>query len=191
MERQDWDNATRRLLADLQVDRVLALSQVRRRYVLASEQEEVCRWLQACTRRGTVTVREVSVPPTARARLTQRIAIVGPPGASVRHEEIAHHLGLAEMRWHLREKLWKWKTATQSWSDNRKLRERPDAVAEDGTGLVVVEYDHGAYSAADIVRKQRAFAAFAPRQVWGTSAEHRRRWLLKHIPDTNILVVKW
>lgn len=191
MEQPDWDTAAWQLLADLEVDGALALSQVRRRYVPGDGEEELRRWLIRLARRRALSVRRLWVPRTARARRAEEIVVVERPGLSVRQEEMAHRLGLAEMRWSLRASLRAWSLIAQPWPEKWLYGERPDALAEDAAGLFAVEYDHGAYSAADIVRKQRAFATLAPRQVWGTSNEHRRRWLREHLHDPDILVVAW
>ncbi|MDQ7839432.1 MAG: hypothetical protein RDU83_00205 [bacterium] len=191
MEQPDWDTATWQLLADLEVDAVLALSQVRRRYVPTAREKEIDLWLRVLRRRGAINLRRVWVPRTARARLAEEIVVIEPPGASIRQEEMAHRLGLAEMRWRLRDGLRRWEVVAQAWPEKRTHGERPDAMAEDAAGLIAVEYDHGAYGAADVVRKQRAFAALTPRQVWGTSSEPRRRWLHRHLRGQNIMVVVW
>lgn len=191
MEWSDWDTATWQILADLPVDRALALSQVRRRYVPLADEEEVCRWLKRLADGRVVSLRRVSVPRTARARLTEETLAVEQLGRPVRQEEMAHRLGIAEMRWQLRTGLRGWKPIAQPWPEKRVYGERPDALAEDAAGLFVVEYDHGAYSAADVTRKHRAFTELASRQVWGASSERRRRWLDSHLQDSSILVVGW
>lgn len=191
MKQHDWDTATWQLLADLRGDHILALSQVRRRYASGVDEREVERWVKRLAERRAITARRLLVPRTARARLTAEIVAVELPGSSGRQEEIAHRLGLAEMRWHLRVGLRRWEPITQRWPEKRTYGERPDALAEDAAGPFVVEYDHGAYSAADVMRKQRAFTELASRQVWGVSSERRRRWLLRHQYDSNILVVTW
>ncbi len=191
MGQPDWDIASWQLLADLQVDGVLAPSQVRRRYAPLADEEEVRRWLKRLAARRAVSVRRVWVPRTARARLPEEILAVEQPGRSGRQEEIAHRLGLAEMRWHLRAGLRRWEPVAQRWPEKRTYGERPDALAEDAAGLFVAEYDHGAYSVSDVKRKQRAFAELASRQVWGVSSERRRRWLREHLHGSDILVVAW
>jgi hypothetical protein len=191
MEQPDWDTATWQLLADLWIDCVLALSQVRRRYVPGGDDHQVARWVKRLAARRAINMRRLWVPRTARARLTEEIVGVELPGRSGRQEEIAHRLGLAEMRWHLRAGLWRWEPSTQRWPEKRTHGERPDALAEDGAGLFVVEYDHGAYSGSDIKRKRRAFEVLAPRQVWGVSSEQRRRWLREHLHNEDVLVVTW
>jgi len=188
MEQPDWDTATWQLLADLRVDQILALSQVQRRYVPGADEAVVSRWLTRLAGRRAVSVRTVWVPRTARARLAEEIVTVELPGRSGRQEEIAHRLGLAEMRWCLRAGLRHWQAIGQLWPEKRSYGERPDALAEDGAGLFVVEYDHGAYGASDVRRKHRAFAELAPRQVWGVSSESRLRWLRMHLHSSEILV---
>lgn len=191
MDQPDWDTATGQLLADLWIDHVLALSQVRRRYVQGAGESEVERWLKRLAGRRAIGVRRVWVPRTARARLTEEIVAVELPRRSGRQEEIAHWLGLAEMRWHLRAGLLRWQLIGQLWPEKRPYGERPDALAEDPTGLFVVEYDHGAYGVSDVKRKHRAFAELAPRQMWGVSSERRRRWLREHMHGQDALVVAW
>jgi hypothetical protein len=191
MDQPDWDTATWQLLADLWIDHVLALSQVRRRYVPGADEHEVGRWVTRLAARRAISVRRVWVPRTARARLTEETVAVELPGRSGRQEELAHRLGLAEMRWHLRAGLLRWQAIGQLWPEKRAHGERPDALAEDGTGLFAVEYDHGAYSVSDVKSKHRAFAELAPRQVWGTSSERRRQWLHQYLHDANILVIAW
>jgi hypothetical protein len=191
MDRPDWDTATWQLVADLWIDHVLALSQVRRRYVPGADDQEVGRWLTRLARRRVISERRVQVPRTARARLTEETAIVDVPGRSARQEDIAHWLGLAEMRWRLRAGLRHWQGIGQLWPEKRSYNERPDALAEDAAGLFVVEYDHGAYSASDVKSKHRAFTQLAPRQTWGVSSERRRRWLCKHLHSSNILTIAW
>jgi hypothetical protein len=191
MKQPDWDTATWQLLADLWIDHVLALSQVRRRYVPEADEREVGRWVTRLAGRRAISVRKVWVPRTARARLTEETVAVELPGRSGRQEELAHRLGLAEMRWHLRAGLLHWQVIGQLWPEKRTHGERPDALAEDGAGLFVVEYDHGAYSVSDVKSKHRAFADLAPRQVWGVSSERRRCWLREHLAGQGALVVTW
>lgn len=191
MDQPDWDSATWQLLADLEIDGALALSQVRRHYVPAAGEEELHRWVMRLAGRQTLSVRRLWVPRTARARRAEEIVVVERPGLSVRQEEMAHRLGLAEMRWHLRPGLRRWESITHLWPEERAHGERPDALAEDVAGLFVVEYDHGAYSASDVARKQRAFADLASRQVWGVSSERRRRWLHERLHVQDVLVVAW
>lgn len=191
MEQPDWDTATWELLADLEVDAVLALSQVRRRYAPEAGEEDLRQWLMRLARRRALSVRRVCVPRTARARLAEEVVVVERAGRPVYSEEVAHRLGLAEMRWRLRTGLRRWEVVAQAWPEKRTHGERPDAMAEDAAGLIAVEYDHGAYRSADIVRKYRAFATLAPRQLWGTSSEPRRRWLHQHLRGQNIMVVVW
>jgi hypothetical protein len=191
MKQPDWDTATWQLLADLWIDRVLALSQVRRRYVPGADEREVGRWLTRLAGRRAISVRRVWVPRTARARLTEEIVAVELPGRPSRQEELGHWLGLAEMRWRLRAGLLRWQVIGQLWPERRPYGERPDALAEDAAGPFVVEYDHGAYGVSDVQRKHRAFAELAPRQVWGVSSERRQRWLREHLHGQEALVVAW
>ncbi len=191
MDHPDWDSATWRLLADLEIDGALALSQVRRRYVPTAGKEELDGWLMQLARRRALGVHRLWVPRTARARRAEEIVVVERPGLSVRQEEMAHRLGLAEMRWRLRDGLCRWEVVNQPWPEKRDERERPDALAEDGAGLIAVEYDHGAYSATDVVRKHRAFTELAPRQVWGVSSERRKRWLHERLHVHDVLIVVW
>ncbi len=191
MDQPDWDTATWQLVADLWVDHVLALSQVQRRYVPGADEQEVRRWVKRLAGRRAISVRRVRAPRTARARLTEETVAVELPGRSGRQEELAHWLGLAEMRWHLRTGLLRWQLVGQLWPEKRPCGERPDALAEDAAGLFVVEYDHGAYSVSDVRRKQQAFAELAPRQVWGVSSERRQHWLREHLHGQNALVVAW
>ncbi len=191
MDQPDWDTATWQLLADLRVDQNLALSQVQRRYVSGADEQEVYQWLKRLAGRRAISVRRVWVPRTARARLAEEIVAIELPGRSGRQEEIAHRLGLAEMRWQLRAGLLRWELTTQLWREKRTHGERPDALAEDAAGLFVVEYDHGAYSASDVKRKHRAFAELASRQIWGVSSERRQHWLREQLHDRDALVVAW
>lgn len=191
MERPDWDTATWELLADLEVDAVLALSQAQRRYVPEAGEEDLRRWLMRLARRRALSVRRLCVPRTARARRAEEIMVVEGPGLSVRQEEMAHRLGIAEMRWRLRIGLRRWEVVAQAWPEKRTNRERPDALAEDSGCLFVVEFDHGAYSAADAMRKQLAFTELASRQVWGVGSERRRCWLREHLRGQDALIVEW
>ncbi len=191
MDQPDWDTATWQLLADLRIDQILALSQVRRRYAPGADEQEVRRWLKRLAGRRAITVRRVWVPPSARARLTEEILAVEEPGRASRQENMAHRLGLAEMRWHLRATLERWELVKQPWPEKQRYGERPDVLAEDAAGFFVVEYDHGAYSVADVKNKQRAFSELAPRQVWGVSSERRRCWIRRYLENSSILVVAW
>jgi hypothetical protein len=191
MDQSDWDNATWQLLADLRIDHVLARSQVRRRYAPGADDQEIGRWLTRLARRHTITVRTVWVPRTARARLTKETVVVELPGRLARQEDIAHWLGLAEMRWHLRAGLVRWQAIGQLWPEKRSYGERPDALAEDAAGVFVVEYDHGAYSVSDVTNKHQAFAEIALRQVWGVSSERRRSWLQERLHGESAIVVTW
>jgi hypothetical protein len=191
MDHPDWDTAIWQLLADLWIDRVLALSQVRRRYAPGAREDEVGQWVRRLAARQALSARRVWVPRTARARLTEELVAVELPGRPSRQEEIAHRLGLAEMRWRLRPGVLRWQVIGQLWPERGQHGERPDALAEDAAGPFVVEYDHGAYSASDVRRKHRAFADLAPRQVWGVSAERRRRWLRERLDGADVLVAVW
>jgi len=191
MEQPDWDTATWQLLADLWIDHVLALSQVRRRYAPGADEHQVGRWLTRLAGRRAISVRRVWIPRTARARLTEKTVAVELPGSPVHQEEMAHWLGLAEMRWRLRAGLLRWQVIGHLGPEKRAHGERPDALAEDAVGVFVVEYDHGAYSVSDIKNKHRAFAELAPRQMWGVSSEQRRQWLREHLAGQGALVVTW
>lgn len=191
MEPPDWDTAAWQLLADLQIDRILALTQVRRRYVPVAHEQEVSRWLERLAARRVVNARKVWVPRTARTRLTEEILVVEQPGWSVGQEVIAHRLGLAEMHWRLRPGLRRWEPITRFLTQRRTCGERPDALAEDAAGPFVVEYDHGAYSLSDVKRKQQAFAYLTSRQVWGASSERRLHWLREHLHGQDLLMVAW
>ncbi len=174
---------------DLAMDRVLSLGQIRRRYLPSTSEAAVRVQVIRLAAAGHLVAWSEWVPLTARARVVRFVTFVGLTRVAVVPAALRHLCGVAEMRWRLRHVVHAWDA-----SDAAVLQEgaQPDALAEDRHGCLAVEYDAGAYSAEQVLRKTQTFRALYGRQVWGAPHRARQQWLRTHLPSgVDVLLAPW
>ncbi len=178
-----------RLFADLRLDRVLSLGQVRRRFAPGHDEDDVRSaivWAVAA-RRLTTWLEWVAL--TARARTIRRVDFVALRPLSTTSTALRHHCGIAEVRWRLGARVRAWDAAC---APNIGRDEHPDAIAEALHGLLAVEYDAGSYSSEQIQEKAHTFHVVFGQQIWGAPSAARVQWLRARLPEgTEVLLAPW
>jgi hypothetical protein len=196
--------AERALVAALGVDGVLTAEQA----MLVAGSADA---LNSCLHLELVSSRDAAIRPTAYSVRTiptrlvfltrQGVAAAEEVlGKSIRgsvgpdDEEIEHRLGVAEMRRRLGIPPHAWTSALELHvmglsSAGAGFRGLPDGIARVNGEIVVVEYDHGGYSPAQISLKLRVFSGISPRAVWGVPTG-RRAGFLRKLGCKDVMVVR-
>ncbi len=177
------------LFSDLALDQVLSLGQVRRRYLPAAELSGVHATIMRLVVAGRLVAWPEWVPLTARARRLRAVIFVAPMLVHEAPAALRHLCGVAEMRWCLRDVVRAWDATGATVLGET---EHPDALAEDASGYVAVEYDAGSYSAQQVRKKAQTYLAVYGRQVWGVPHRARAGWIRSHLPPgTEVLLAPW
>src|SRR3989454_5951159 len=177
---------------------VLAVDGLRSVVGLARVHPQLIGALGTCVREGLVTVLRPRLKPTGYSRLEIPTDIVvlthfgrreaeenlgrSAPAVSLAHE-IEHRVGVGELRTTLR-------IAPEAWTSAVELhaayltepsgiarRGLPDGLADVDGMRLVLEYDHGRYTAAQVRLKQQTFSRLADGAVWGAPTAQRAEWL--------------
>jgi hypothetical protein len=138
-------------------------------------------------RRVPVTI----VRPNAEGDRVLRAMRVRPQ--EIRPGELEHALGLAELRWRCGIPAERYRAQDMLGRDHRRAVARggagfgpaiADGVYEADGGIVLCEYDHGRYTARQVLGKLSAFQSATRLEgrrvlgsVWGAPTERRASWL--------------
>ncbi len=177
---------------------VLAVDGLRSVVGLARVHPQLMGALGTCVREGLVTVVRPSLKPTGYSRLEIPTDIVvlthvgrreaeenlgrPAPAVSLAHE-IEHRVGVGELRTMLRIPPEAWTSAVELHAvcvtepSGIAGRGLPDGLADVDGMRLVLEYDHGRYTAAQVRLKQQTFSRLADGAVWGAPTAHRAAWL--------------
>jgi len=172
------------LLEDLKVDRCLTTEQCFRRYGLSDHSIKVLR------QRGFVRTTRMRLRPTQWSKADIPVTIVSV--ARSRYDPLqtrgmSHLLGMAEVRWLLRDRITHWGTEIQG----QEKTYRVDVVAHDADGELLVEYDTGLYAAQVVQKKAELARRLGRRQFWATPSEAKAAKLCEWVPDGEIWLVRW
>lgn len=107
-----------------------------------------------------------SLSPTFGARQQRKIGVVCREQGGIQLHQLAHTLGLAELRHLLGARPDQWQVAGA---------DRPDAIWQQAGQQLAVEYDYGAYSPRILTEKVAAYTRGYDGQVWGVSGSLRQR----------------
>lgn len=143
-----------RLSEALKIDRALTLGQVRRWY--GPEVDRVAE---------RFPVVGLTLPATGKTRYTRKFWVVHHPQWRVHQAELAHTLGLAELR-HLVGAL------PGQWVMGGA--DRPDAIWQQDGRSMAVEYDCGTYSHRVLLEKMAAYTRGYDGQIWGVAGALRQ-----------------
>lgn len=177
------------LFADLEVDRILTSGAFSRRYLATVGECAVRQVLLRLTADGAVVTWVEWLALTARARTVWPITFVARRRIYDSGAALRHLVGLAEMRWQMKDALLRWHLTRGTELGSA---EQPDAIAEDAVGCLAIEYDTGAYSTDQVRRKARTYQVTFGRQVWGVPHAARQRWLGHHLPpQTQVMLAPW
>lgn len=111
-----------------------------------------------------------------------------PPGLSV----IPHLLGLAEMRTILGARVLHWERALPLDTSRQARYRTPDVICElKDLGVVSLEYDHGKYTYAEIVRKAQVARQMTRYQIWATVSHGRADFVASVLTNAEVWAVSW
>ncbi len=108
----------------------------------------------------------VSLTPTFGARLRRKVWVVCREQGVIQLHQLAHTLGVAELRHLLGARPDQWQVAGA---------DRPDAIWQRDGHQLAVEYDYGAYSPRALIEKVAAYTRGYDGQVWGVSGQLRQQ----------------
>ena len=108
----------------------------------------------------------VSLAPTFGARQQRKVWVVCRERESIKAHQLAHTLGVAELRHLLGARPDQWQVAGA---------DRPDAIWQQTGQKLAVEYDYGAYSPRVLTEKVAAYTRGYDGQVWGVAGPLRQR----------------
>lgn len=173
-----------RLVTDLAVDRYLTDDQLFRRYELGVYATKALK--SAKIIRTTRTY----LRPTYGARMPMPVTIIS-SGRS-RKDPLAvigmeHYLGLAELRWALRNRVRYWRPAVGATGNPHYF----DVVAFDDQGELLIEYVTGWHTTERLLRKADVARRMSRRQLWASSSGARIAAFLDLFPDAEVWLVRW
>ncbi len=182
------DEDVQAVVSDLRVDRFLTLGQLGRRYGVT------LRRLREMQRLGAVELRSMELRPTYWSKpswFTVASLPGTPPGPG---KWVEHVLGLAEVRWVMRDRLDGWRPL-ESLGGERPDRWRWfDVFAYDreaGGKPAVVEYDTGIYRPREILDKTGRATRICQKVIWATASYRKAEVIAELVPDADIWVIRW